>query len=134
MSKKYILILSQKQGINTYRSENLKSLIKTVINKILNSYDFNFDIEELQSEDFNFPKIQDLFYTRSEANALKYLVKFKESLSDTNIELNENSNYQFSEPNDQWSLKFEECYKSTIISGFTTVNKKYPTHFHIEEI
>lgn len=132
--KQYMLIISQKKGINTYRSENLTSLIRTVINEILSSYEFDFDIEELQSEDFDFPEVQDLFYLRSEAKALKDLVAFKESLYDTKIELDEKPTYQFSEPNNLWSLKFEERYKCTVVSGFTTANKRYPTNFHIEEI
>lgn len=132
--KQYMLILSQRTRILTYRSENLKSLIKTTIDEILNSYDFEFDIDELQSEDFDHPVVQDLFHTRSEANALKELIQFKESLSDTDINLDEKSNYKFSEPNNRWSLKFEEYHKSTVVCGFTNVDKMFSTNFHIEEI
>lgn len=130
--KQYIMVLSQGLRINTYRSENLKSLIDDAIEEIFESYHLN--THEITSEDFDFQDFLDLYnLNRFEANALKKLVESKESLSNTNIQLDGNSNYQFSEPNNKWSLKFEQIYRTTIVSGFTIADM-YPTIFHIEEI
>lgn len=131
--KQYIMVLSQGLRINTYRSENLKSLIDDAIEEIFESYHLN--THEITSKDFDFQDFLDLYNLNIfEANALKKLVKFKETLSITNIELDGNSNYQFLEPNNKWSLKFEERYGHTFVSGFTIVDKVYPISFHIEEI
>lgn len=131
--KQYIMVLSQGLRINTYRSENLKSLIDDAIEEIFESYHLN--THEITSNDFDFKDFLELYdLNRFETNALKKLVKFKETLSITNIELDGNSNYQFSEPNNKWSLKFEERYGHTFVSGFTIVDKVYPISFHIEEI
>lgn len=131
--KQYIMVLNQGLRINTYRSENLKSLIDDAIEEIFESYHLN--THEITSNDFDFQDFLDLYdLNRFEANALKKLVEFKETLSNTNIQLDGNSNYQFSEPNNKWSLKFEERYGHTFVSGFTIVDKVYPISFHIEEI
>ena len=131
--KQYIMVLSQDLRFNTYRSENLKSLIDDAIEEIFESYHLN--THKITSEDFDFQDFLDLYnLNRFEANTLKKLVEFKETLSNTNIRLDGNSNYQFSEPNNKWSLKFEERYGHTFVSGFTIVDKVYPISFHIEEI
>ena len=71
----------------------------------------------------------------SEATALKELVEFKEKIDDLEIELNETIDYQFSEPNNKWSLKFEKIYEGTsIVTGHTIVDSMYPTNFHIEQL
>lgn len=107
-------------------------LIKDIIDDIIWSY--GLDSDEITSEDFDSRHFRELFdFDENEANALKDLVEFKESLENTTIELNKTTNYQFSDPNDKWSLKFEQIYRTTIISGFTIVDM-YPTIFHIEEI
>lgn len=132
-TKQYLLILSQGKNIDTYRSENLKHLIKAVIDEILKSYDLPTD--GITSSDFDNPYIQGLFNTMSETKALQELVKFKESIENLNIELNKKSNYKFSDPNIRWGLKFEQILDGpTIINGYTIVNKMQPITFHIEKI
>lgn len=131
--KQYFSITSRGLKIITYRSENLNGIIKEIIDDILWSYGLESD--EITSKDFDSLYFRDLFdFDEEDAKALKELVEFKESLSNTNIELDESSNYQFSDPNNKWSLKFEQIYGTTIISGFNIVDKMYPTSFHIEEI
>ena len=130
--KQYISITCRGLKINTYRSENLSYLIKDIIDDIIWSY--GLDSDEITSEDFDSRHFRELFdFDEKEANALKKLVEFKESLENTTIELNKTTDYQFSDPNDKWSLKFEQIYRTTIVSGFTIVDM-YPTIFHIEEI
>lgn len=130
--KQYFSITCRGLKINTYRSENLNYLIKDIIDDIIWSY--GLDSDKITSEDFDSQNFRELFdFDEKEANALKELVEFKESLENTTIELNKTTNYQFSDPNDKWSLKFEQIYRTTIVSGFTIVDM-YPTIFHIEEI
>lgn len=130
--KQYISIKCTGLKINSYRSENLNYLIKDIVDDILWSY--SLEPDEITSTVFDSQHFRELFdFDKNEANALKELVKFKESLLDTTIELNKETNYQFSDPNDKWSLKFEQIYRTTIISGFTIADL-YPTIFHIEEI
>lgn len=129
--KQYFSITCRGLKINTYHSENLSYLIKDIIDDIIWSY--GLDSDEITSEDFDSQNFRELFdFDENEANALKELVEFKESLENTTIELNKTTNYQFSDPNDKWSLKFEQIYRTTIVSGFTIVDM-YPTIFHIEE-
>lgn len=131
-TKQYFSVTSQGLKINTFRSENLNYLIKDIIDDIIWSY--GLDSDEITSEDFDSQHFRELFdFDEKEANALKKLVEFKESLDNKAIELNKETNYQFSDPNDKWSLKFEQIYRTTIISGFTIADM-YPTIFHIEEI
>ena len=130
--KQYYSITCQGLKINTYRSENLTYLIKDIIDDIILSY--GLDSDEITSEDFDSQHFRELFdFDEKEAITLKELVEFKESLENTTVELNKTTNYQFSDPNDKWSLKFEQIYRTTIVSGFTIVDM-YPTIFHIEEI
>lgn len=130
--KQYVSITCRGLKINTYRSEKLSYLIKDIIDDIIWSY--GLDSDEITSGDFDSRYFRELFdFDENEANALKELVEFKESLENTTIELNKTTNYQFSEPNDKWSLKFEQIYRNTIVSGFTIADM-YPTIFHIEEI
>lgn len=133
-NKQYMSITSRNQKISTYRSENLKSLIEDIINDILWSY--TFEPEAISSEDFDFDEFRYMFdLTYTEATALKELVEFKEKIDDLNIELDKTSNYQFSEPNNKWSLKFEQIYENTsIVTGHTIVDSMYPTNFHIEQL
>ena len=134
LNKQYMLIISRGQRISTYRSENLKNLIKDIINDILWSY--TFEPEAISSEDFDFNEFRYMFdLSYSEATALKELVEFKEKIDNLDIQLDETTNYQFSEPNNKWSLKFEKIYEGTsIVTGHTIVDSMYPTNFHIEEI
>ena len=133
MPKQYMLIISRGQRISTYRSENLKSLIKDIINDILWSY--RFEPEAISSEDFDFHDFQYMFdLTYSEATSLKELVEFKEKINDLDIELDGTSNYQFSDPNNKWALKFEQIYEgTTIVSGHTLMDND-STIFHIEQL
>ena len=132
-NKQYFSVTSRGLKIITYRSENLNGIIKEIIDDILWSYCLEPD--EITSETFDSDYFRELFdFDKDNANALKELVKFKESLENRTIELNETSNYQFSDPEDKWSLKFEQLYGHTFVSGFTVVDKMYPTNFHIEEI
>ena len=134
LNKQYMLIISRGQRINTYRSENLKSLIEDIIDDILWSY--TFEPEAISSETFDFDEFRYIFdLSYSEATALKEIVKFKEKIDDLDIELDGTSNYKFSEPNNKWSLKFEKIYEGTsIITGHTIVDSMYPTNFHIEQL
>ena len=134
MSKKqYFSITSRGLKINTYRSENLNCLIKEIIDNILWSYGLESD--EITSKTFDSQYFRELFdFDETDAKALKELVEFEELLSNKNIELDDHSNYQFSDPNKKWSLKIEPKYKALIINGFTIVNEMYPTNFHIEKI
>lgn len=133
MPKQYMLIISRGQRISTYRSENLKSLIKDIINDILWSY--RFEPEAISSEDFDFHDFRYMFdLTYSEATSLKELVEFKEKINDLDIELDGTSNYQFSDPNNKWALKFEQIYEgTTIVSGHTLMDDD-STIFHIEQL
>lgn len=132
LNKQYMLIISRGQRINTYRSENLKILIENIIDDILWSY--TFEPEAISSEDFDFDEFRYMFdLSYSEATALKELVEFKEKIDNLDIQLDETTNYQFSEPNNKWSLKFEKIYEGTsIVTGHTIVDSMYPTNFHIE--
>ena len=131
--KQYFSITSRGLKIITYRSENLNGIIKEIIDDILWSY--SLEPDEITSETFDSDYFRELFdFDEDDAKALKELVEFKESLSNTNIELDESSNYQFTDTNNKWSLKFEQIYGTTIISGFNVVDKMYPTNFHVEEI
>ena len=131
--KQYFSITSRGLKINTYRSENLNSIIKDIIDDILWSY--SLEPDEITSKDFDSLYFRDLFdFDEEDTKALKELVEFKESLSNINIQLDESSNYQFTDTNNKWSLKFEQIYGITIISGFNVVDKMYPTNFHVEEI
>ena len=134
MPKQYMLIISRGQRISTYRSENLKSLIKDIINDILWSY--RFEPEAISSEDFDFDEFRYMFdLSYSEATALKKLVEFKEKIDDLHIQLDGTSNYQLSEQNSKWSFKFEKVYKGiTMVHGYTIVDSMYPTNFHIEQL
>lgn len=133
-NKQYMIATSRRLKINIYRSENLKSLIIEIIDDILWSY--GFEPEAISSEDFDSDEFRYMFdLTQSEATALKELVEFKEKIDDLDIELDETSSYQFSDPNNKWSLKFEEIYEgTTIVSGHTIVDSMYPTNFHIEQL
>lgn len=133
MPKQYMLIISRGQRISTYRSENLKSLIKDIINDILWSY--RFEPEAISSEDFDFHDFRYMFdLTYSEATSLKELVEFKEKINDLDIELDGTSNYQFSDQNNKWALKFEQIYEgTTIVSGHTLMDND-STIFHIEQL
>jgi hypothetical protein len=134
MSKKqYFSVTSRGLKIITYRSENLNGIIKEIIDDILWSY--NLEPDEITSETLDSDYFRELFdFNEEDANSLKKLVEFKESLSKRKIELHKDTNYQFSDPNNKWSLKFEQIYRTTIISGFTIIDKMYPTNFHVEEI
>ena len=131
--KQYISIKCTGLKINSYRSENLNYLIKDIVDDILWSY--SLEPDEITSKDFDSLYFRDLFdFDEEDTKALKELVEFKESLSNINIQLDESSNYQFTDTNNKWSLKFAQIYGTTIISGFNVVDKMYPTNFHVEEI
>ena len=131
--KQYFSITSRGLKIITYRSENLNGILKEIIDDILWSY--HLEPDEITSETFDSDYFRELFdFDEDDANALKELVKFKESLENRTIELNETFNYQFSDPDGKWSLQFEQLYGHTIVSGFNIVDTMYPTSFHIEEI
>lgn len=134
LNKQYMIAISRRLKINIYRSENLKSLIKDIIDDILWSY--RFEPETISSEDFDFDEFRYMFdLSYSEAKTLKELVEFKKKIDDLDIELDGTSNYKFSEPNNKWSLKFEKFYEGTsIITGHTIVDSMYPTNFHIEQL
>ena len=132
-TKQYFSITSRDLKIITYRSENLNGIIKEIIDDILWSY--SLEPDNITSETFDSDYFCELFdFDEDDASALKKLVKFKESLEDIIIELDKTSNYQFEDPDGKWSLKFEQIYGHTFVSGFTIVDKMYPTNFHIEEI
>lgn len=132
-NKQYFSVTSRGLKIITYRSENLNGIIKEIIDDILWSY--GLEPDEITSETFDSDYFRELFdFDEDDANALKKLVAFKESLETTTIELNETSKYQLSDPDNKWSLKFEQIYEHTFVSGFNIVDKMYPTNFHIEEI
>ena len=132
-TKQYFSVTSRGLKIITYRSENLNGIIKEIIDDILWSY--SLEPDEITSETFDSDYFRELFdFDQDDANALKKLVKFKELLKTTKIELNETSNYRFSYPNEKWSLQFEHIYGNTFVSGFNIVDKMYPTAYHIEEI
>lgn len=131
--KQYFSITSRGLKIITYRSENLNSILKEIIDDILWSY--SLEPDEITSETFDSDYFLELFdFDEDNANSLKKLVAFKESLEDTNIELDETSNYKFEDPNGKWSLKFEQLHGHTFVSGFNIIDKQYPTAYHIEEI
>lgn len=131
--KQYFSVTSKGLKIITYRSENLNGIIKEIIDDILWSY--RLEPDEITSETFDSDYFRELFdLDEDDANALKKLVKFKESLEDTTIELNETTNYQFSDPENEWSLKFEQIHEHTFVSGFNIIDEQYPTTYHIEEI
>lgn len=134
MSKQYILILNQNQRITTYRCENINYLIKETIDEILTSY--SFEPSEMTSEDFDFEDFKDLYdLNYFEAKNLKELFQFREKIENDDVELKDDSKYEFlSHHNQNWSLKIEPKYGSLIVHGFTNVDKQYPTNFHIEEI
>ena len=133
MSKQYFSVTSRGLKIITYRSENLNGIIKEIIDDILWSY--RLEPDEITSETFDSDYFCKLFdFDQDDANALKKLVAFKESLEDITIKLDETTDYQFSDPDDKWSLKFEQLYGTTMVSGFNIVDKMYPTAYHIEEI
>lgn len=133
LNKQYMIAISRRLKINIYRSENLKSLIKDIIDDILWSY--RFEPEAISSEDFDFDEFRYMFdLSYSEAKALKELVEFKEKIDDLDIQLDGTTNYQFSEPNNKWALKFEQIYEeTTIVSGHTLMDDD-STIFHIEQL
>lgn len=132
-TKQYFSVTSRGLKIITYRSENLNGIIKDVIDDILWSY--GLEPDEITSKTFDSGYFRELFdFDEDDANALKKLVELKESLEDTTIELNEKTNYQFSDPENKWSLKFEQIYKTTFVSGFNIIDEQYPTTYHIKEI
>ena len=132
-TKQYFSITSRGLKIITYRSENLNGILKEIIDDILWSY--RLEPDEITSETFDSDYFRELFdFDDDDAKALKELVEFKESLENTIIELNEENNYEFKDPNGKWSLKFEQIYGTTMVSGFNIVDEQYPTAYHIEEI
>ena len=132
-NKQYFSITSRSLKIITYRSENLNGILKEIIDDILWSY--GLEPDNITSETFDSDYFRELFdFDEDDANALKKLVAFKESLENITIELDKTSNYQFEDPDGEWSLKFEQIYGTTFVSGFNIVDKMYPTSFHIEEI
>ena len=132
-TKQYFSVTSRSLKIITYRSENLNGILKEIIDDILWSY--RLEPDEITSETFDSDDFRELFdFDEDDANALKKLVAFKESLEDITIELDKTSNYQFEDPENKWSLKFEQIYGHTFVSGFNIVDKMYPTAYHIEEI
>lgn len=132
--KQYMLILSQKQHITTYRCKNINYLVNDVIDEILNSY--GFDPSQISSEDFDFSDFRNLYdLDYFEAKSLKELFQFREKIKNNEIELKDDSKYEFPlHHNPNWSLKIEPKYESLIVHGFTNVDKQYPTNFHIEEL
>lgn len=128
-----MIAISRRLKINIYRSENLKSLIEDIIDDILWSY--RFELEAISSEDFDFDEFRYMFdLSYSEAKALKELVEFKEKIDDLDIQLDGTTNYQFSETNNKWALKFEQIYEgTTIVSGHTLMDDD-STIFHIEQL
>ena len=132
-TKQYFSITSRGLKIITYRSENLNGILKEIIDDILWSY--RLEPDEITSETFDSDYFRELFdFDEDDANALKKLVKFKESLEDITIKLDETSNYQFEDPENKWSLKFEQLHGHTFVSGFTIIDEQYSTAYHIEEI
>ena len=131
--KQYFSLTSRGLKIITYRSENLNGIIKEIIDDILWSY--RLEPDEITSETFDSYYFRELFdFDEDDASALKKLVAFKESLEDTTIELNKKTNYQFADPENKWSLKFEQLHGHTFVSGFNIVDEQYSTTYHIEEI
>ena len=132
-TKQYFSVTSRGLKIITYRSENLNGILKEIIDDILWSY--RLEPDEITSETFDSDYFRELFdFDEKDAQALKELVTFKESLEDITIELNEKTNYQFTDPENKWFLKFEQLYEHTFMSGFNIVDEQYPTAYHIEEI
>jgi len=93
MSKKqYFSVTSRGLKIITYRSENLNGIIKEIIDDILWSY--NLEPDEITSETLDSDYFRELFdFNEEDANSLKKLVEFKESLSKRKIELHKDTNY-----------------------------------------
>lgn len=132
-TKQYFSVTNRGLKIITYRSENLNCIIKEIIDDILWSY--RLEPDEITSETFDSYYFRELFdFDEDDTSALKKLVAFKESLEDTTIELNETTYYQFSDKDGKWSLKFEQIYGTTFVSGFNIIDEQYPTAYHIEEI
>ena len=132
-TKQYFSVTSRGLKIITYRSENLNGIIKEIIDDILWSY--HLEPDEITSETFDSDYFRELFdFDENDAQALKKLVAFKELLETATIKLDETSNYEFKDPDNKWSLKFEQLYGHTLVSGFNIVDTMYPTSFHIEEI
>ena len=131
--KQYFSVTSRDLKIITYRSENLNGIIKEIIDDILWSY--HLEPDEITSKTFDSDYFRELFdFDEDDAQALKKLVAFKELLETATIKLDETSNYEFKDPDNKWSLKFEQICGTTIISGINIVDTMYPTSFHIEEI
>lgn len=131
--KQYFSVISRGLKIITYRSENLNGIIKEIIDNILWSY--GLEPDEITSETFESDYFRELFdFDENDAQALKKLVAFKELLETATIKLDETSNYEFKDPDNKWSLKFEQIYGTTMASGFNIINQQYPTAYHIEEI
>lgn len=131
--KQYFSVISRGLKIITYRSENLNGIIKEIIDDILWSY--GLEPDEITSETFESDYFRELFdFDKNDAQALKKLVAFKELLETATIKLDETSNYEFKDPDNKWSLKFEQIYGTTMASGFNIINQQYPTAYHIEEI
>ncbi len=131
--KQYFSVTSRGLKIITYRSENLNGILKEIIDDILWSY--RLEPNEITSETFDSGYFRELFdFDENDANSLKTLVAFKESLENTTIELNETTDYQFSDQDGKWSLKFEQIYGTTMASGFNIIDEQYPTAYHIEKI
>lgn len=132
-TKQYFSVTVRGLKTITYRSENLNGIIKEIVDDILWSY--GLEPDEITSETFDSDYFRELFdFDEDDANSLKKLVAFKESLETTKLELNETSNYQFKDPDNKWSLKFEQLYGHTFVSGFNIIDEQYPTAYHIEEI
>lgn len=131
--KQYFSVTSRGLKIITYRSENLNGILKEIIDDILWSY--RLEPNEITSETFDSGYFRELFdFDENDANSLKTLVAFKESLENTTIELNETTDYQFSDQDGKWSLKIEQIYGTTMASGFNIIDEQYPTAYHIEKI
>ena len=131
--KQYFSVTSRGLKIITYRSENLNGILKEIIDDILWSY--RLEPNEITSETFDSGYFRELFdFDENDANSLKTLVAFKESLENTTIELNETTDYQFSDQDGKWSLKFEQIYGTTMASGFNIIDEQYPTDYQIEKI
>ena len=136
ITKKYFSVTSRGLKIITYRSENINGIIKEIIDDIIWSY--GLEPDEITSETFDSDYFRELFdFDKNDAQVLKELVKFKESLKDTTIELDETSNYQFEDPEDKWSLnKFMEpqwYLDSTLWTNNTQlliILKKFRKDFH----
>ena len=132
-TKQYFMVFSRNQRIFIYRSKYLNHFIENAVDEILGTY--GLEPEDITNEDFDSQYFRELYdISKSDAKALKKLFKFRESLPNKTIELNEESDYQFLGPNEKWALIFEQKYGATIITGFTNVEEGSKVSFRIEEI